>query len=732
MRRKIIYSLLLIWGCFLGASNALNAQDCNDGGNYWKESWKSCRMTTNPNPDREDSYWILYEFEEPIGIENIHIWNANRNGESTQGAKEVFIDISKDGTIWKQVNEDPFEWPKADESSEYEGFEGPDLTKFGFVKKVLFTIKSNHGGDCVSIAEIKFNVDLDACEGVVDECDVCDGPGKLTFYLDADGDGKGNKNTFVQVCEAAPSGYVSNNDDDCDTGGWDQVGEILATNNCTGCHNETGAGGLNLKTYQGFLSGGNKCGNQILSGKTLANIINTSNYDGCGETIQGLSMNERVGGAIDDFEMAVIQAWIDAGAPENDDCNITNTTVINFTNLTDGDEFDEGVDIQVDATILDTDGIATAELFLNDFLLGVDEFPYQWGTSENEAPLLNNMLAGSYTLKIVATDNRGNIAEEAITIVVNEPVIVDSETNIVFDTITDGQEFDFGVSLEVGVTVQDDNGLESVSLFLNDVLLGKDDFPYLWGGADRNDLPLQNMQAGNYELKVVSLDALGYTSEKSISIVVKIAETPIVEDPVEEEPVEEEVPVEDEVTTITFLNLTDGDTFDFETNLQVATEVTDVDGLSSVDLYLNDQLIRQLTATPFEWGAEEGIDPLLDNLESGTYVLKIVATDVNEVVTEKSISITVNEKEEAITRIPVIDLAIDPNPVGDSFSLLKINEVSVNQISIYNIDGRLMLLLDKEEEMQKAINVAQMESGLYILIATTINNNVIVKKFVKK
>ncbi len=41
----------------------------------------------------------------------------------------------------------------------------------------------------------------DACfSNEWDECDVCDGPGKVTWYIDLDGDGLGNPNNYTKTC----------------------------------------------------------------------------------------------------------------------------------------------------------------------------------------------------------------------------------------------------------------------------------------------------------------------------------------------------------------------------------------------------------------------------------------------------------------------------------------------------------------------------------------------------
>ena len=57
--------------------------------------------------------------------------------------------------------------------------------------------------------------DDDLCAGIVDECGVCDGPGELTWYQDSDGDGLGNPEVSENACEQ-PDGFVENADDDDD------------------------------------------------------------------------------------------------------------------------------------------------------------------------------------------------------------------------------------------------------------------------------------------------------------------------------------------------------------------------------------------------------------------------------------------------------------------------------------------------------------------------------------
>ena len=315
---KNILLLIILNLCFI--DNVIS--QCVDESNYWIESWKSCDDSQNPNPSRGNTVWLLFEFSNPEAISTTHIWNANRVGESAQGAKNVFVDISTDGINWTQVGSDSYTWAQGTELDDYEGFAGPDLQSYGFIEKILFTFVDNHeASSCISLSELRFDIDPDACYGVFDACGICDGPGLHTYYEDADSDGLGNPGSSIESCEV-PVGYVDNQHDNCDNGllGWENVVNIFSMNGCTGCHNgPQGAGNLDLTSYEGISLGGNICGSAILTGTVLVDIITISNYDGCSSTIPFPSMNERVGGSIDAEEILSIQQWIDDGALL--DCN---------------------------------------------------------------------------------------------------------------------------------------------------------------------------------------------------------------------------------------------------------------------------------------------------------------------------------------------------------------------------------------------------------------------------
>lgn len=306
---------------FFNLSEA-HTQQCVDIGNVWNQSWTSCAKRVCPIPTYGIAHWIQFEFEQAESITKMHIWNANRPGESEMGAKDVDIHYSLDGTTWSYLGRQVF--PKASENNNYAGITGPTLNG-QFVKKILFVILSTHGDEiCTSLAEVKFDIDPTACYGTIDECGVCDGPGQIKWFEDQDGDGLGNRAVQLVDC-VAPAGYVDNDDDDCDNGilDWGDVGAIFTDRLCTDCHGTNGAGGLNLTSFAGISQGGNKCGSNILSGSTLIDIITISQYAGCGPQIGLPAMNDRVNGdPINAEELALIQDWVDDGALE--DCRCVN------------------------------------------------------------------------------------------------------------------------------------------------------------------------------------------------------------------------------------------------------------------------------------------------------------------------------------------------------------------------------------------------------------------------
>ncbi|NJL75328.1 MAG: hypothetical protein HC892_10135 [Saprospiraceae bacterium] len=166
------------------------------------------------------------------------------------------------------------------------------------------------------------------------------------------------------------------------------------------------------------------------------------------------------------------------------------------------------------------------ELYLNGQSIRKDFVaPYEWGRNTQDDPALNNLQVGSYTLRAVATDNKGATAETTISFTVQR---TNTAPSVAFISPLNGQSFPEGTTLTVNVNATDSDGaVANVRLFLNEQLVRQDiSAPYQWGF---NDALLQNLRAGTYTLRAVAMDNNGLTGETSVTInVVRVNRAPVV------------------------------------------------------------------------------------------------------------------------------------------------------------------------------------------------------------
>ena len=147
---KKIFTLLLI--SFL-VTQAFSQCYPDRHNTSWYDGWISCTTSANPNPDRDDSHWILYNFGQVHALGKIHIWNTNDPMHLDRGIKNVIIDYSSDGFNWTSLGSFSFELGLG--TSTYEGFEGPDFEGAN-AQYVLITAEDNYGGSCYGVSEVRF------------------------------------------------------------------------------------------------------------------------------------------------------------------------------------------------------------------------------------------------------------------------------------------------------------------------------------------------------------------------------------------------------------------------------------------------------------------------------------------------------------------------------------------------------------------------------------------------
>jgi len=95
---------------------------------------------------------------------------------------------------------------------------------------------------------------------------------------------------------------------------------------------------------------------------------------------------------------------------------------VRFVSPQSGDEFPYPSDISVTVHASDIDGtIANVKLYINDqFVRQENVAPYEWGMTNQNDPLLQNLAPGSYTLKALAEDNSGLTSASSLVITVKE------------------------------------------------------------------------------------------------------------------------------------------------------------------------------------------------------------------------------------------------------------------------------------------------------------------------
>ncbi|WP_378181212.1 polysaccharide lyase [Aquimarina sp. SS2-1] len=99
--------------------------------------------------------------------------------------------------------------------------------------------------------------------------------------------------------------------------------------------------------------------------------------------------------------------------------------------------------------------------------------------------------------------------------------------------------------------------------------------------------------------------------------------------------------------TVSFATPSNNITVDEGYSLYVKVNASDNDGsISNVKLFVDNNLIRQESAAPFEWGHANSPNPdELNNLSVGTHSFKAVATDNQGATSETTFTLTVNEED---------------------------------------------------------------------------------------
>ena len=121
----------------------------------YNDAWISCSTLPNPNTDRGEGHWIMYDLRNQYDLFQFTFWNLNDPRRLDEGIQDLVVDISNNANDWSEVGN--FTLPRSDGSSFYSGINAIDLNGIT-ARYVLITATSNYGGACYGLSEVKFGV----------------------------------------------------------------------------------------------------------------------------------------------------------------------------------------------------------------------------------------------------------------------------------------------------------------------------------------------------------------------------------------------------------------------------------------------------------------------------------------------------------------------------------------------------------------------------------------------
>jgi len=239
-------------------------------------------------------------------------------------------------------------------------------------------------------------------------------------------------------------------------------------------------------------------------------------------------------------------------------------------------------------------------------------------------------------------------------------------------------------TIRAEVKISTESEIKTVELYLNDTLFSSDSVaPYIW----ETDPTLMKLTLGSYTLKAIAYTVMGDQLSTSLNFSVQ---EPIV------------LPV------VEFTSPRDGDVFTEGVNLKVTNlKAEHTSGISNVQLYLNNKLVRQENLAPFDWGLDGQNDTALQKMKPGKYVLKAIATSKSSIFNEASITITV-EAKVSNNILNDFKVAIYPNPANDELNIEGMNNGTIH---FWNLNGKLEMSLAFDTH---ALDISRLKRGVYI------------------
>ncbi|HXJ55162.1 MAG TPA: Ig-like domain-containing protein [Verrucomicrobiae bacterium] len=354
---------------------------------------------------------------------------------------------------------------------------------------------------------------------------------------------------------------------------------------------------------------------------------------------------------------------------------VNNPPTASLSSPGNGASFVAPANITLTASANDTDGSVTkVEFFEGANKLGEDTTsPYSFAW--------NNVSAGTYTLTVKATDDRGaSTTSAAITV----SVVNNATPTVTISAPSNGAVLTAPASFTFAASASDSDGAVSQVEFFNGASsLGIDTTtPY--------SVPFSSLAAGNYTLSAVATDNLGAKATNSVSIVVNNPPTASLSSP------------------------GNGASFVAPANITLTASANDADGsVTKVEFFEGANKLGEDTTSPysFPW----------NNVSAGTYTLTVKATDDHGASTT-SAAITVSVVNNAT---PTVTISSPNNgavlTAPASFALAATasdSDGSVSQVEFFN--GASSLGIDTTTPY--SVPVSSLAAGNYTLSAVATDN----------
>ncbi len=252
------------------------------------------------------------------------------------------------------------------------------------------------------------------------------------------------------------------------------------------------------------------------------------------------------------------------------------------------------VTIQVDASDA-TSGILSVEFYVDGDLVFTDTSPpykYRWDTTE--------VTDGSHTIRVVASDEAGNTAEQTISVAVDNtaPTVSISKPSpgaLIRGTVT------------ISVEASDEVGVASVAFYIDDELLLTDtEAPYAY------DWDTTAVADGKHTIRIVVSDLAGNTAEVSITVT-----------------------VDNTAPTVSITSPSSGEAVRGVVTISVdASDATSV--IVSVKFYVDGELLFTDTEAPYEYDWDTTA------VSDGSHTIRVVVFDAAGNEAETSVSVVVD------------------------------------------------------------------------------------------